>query len=58
MKVRTESNWQLIKFYFKDNYPVFFGGGGLWGYWHWGYSWLIVPASGDSEDDCGEADGM
>jgi hypothetical protein len=23
-----------------------------------GHSWLIVPASGDSEDDCGEADGM
>jgi hypothetical protein len=21
-------------------------------------SWRIVPASGDSEDDCGEADGM
>jgi hypothetical protein len=21
-------------------------------------SWPIVPASGDSEDDCGEADGM
>jgi hypothetical protein len=30
----------------------------LWGYWHCGHSWLIVPASGDSEDDCGEADGM
>jgi hypothetical protein len=27
---------------------------GLWGYWHCGYSWPIVPASGDSEDDCGE----
>jgi hypothetical protein len=23
-----------------------------------GHSWPIVPASGDSEDDCGEADGM
>jgi hypothetical protein len=22
------------------------------------HSWPIVPASGDSEDDCGEADGM
>jgi hypothetical protein len=30
----------------------------LWGYWHCGHSWPIVPASGDSEDDCGEADGM
>jgi hypothetical protein len=31
---------------------------GLWGYWHCGHSWPIVPASGDSEDDSGEADGM
>jgi hypothetical protein len=31
---------------------------GLRGYWHCGHSWPIVPASGDSEDDCGEADGM
>jgi hypothetical protein len=31
---------------------------GLWGYWHCGHSWPIVPASGNSEDDCGEADGM
>jgi hypothetical protein len=31
---------------------------GLWGYWHCGHSWPIVPASSDSEDDCGEADGM
>jgi hypothetical protein len=31
---------------------------GLWGCWHCGHSWPIVPASGDSEDDCGEADGM
>jgi hypothetical protein len=30
----------------------------LWGYWHCGHSWAIVLASGDSEDDCGEADGM
>jgi hypothetical protein len=30
---------------------------GLWGYWHCGHSWPSVPASGDSEDDCGEADG-
>jgi hypothetical protein len=31
---------------------------GLLGYWHCGHSWPIVPASGDSEDDCAEADGM
>jgi hypothetical protein len=31
---------------------------GLCGYWHCGHSWPIVPASGESEDDCGEADGM
>jgi hypothetical protein len=34
---------------------------GSWGYWHCGHSWPIVPASGDSgdsENDCGEADGM
>jgi hypothetical protein len=31
---------------------------GLWGYWQCGHSWPIVPASGDSEDDCAEADGM
>jgi hypothetical protein len=31
---------------------------GLWGYWHCGHSWPIVAASGDSEDDCGDADGM
>jgi hypothetical protein len=31
---------------------------GLLGYRHCGHSWPIVPASGDSEDDCGEADGM
>jgi hypothetical protein len=36
----------------------FFLNSGLWGYWHYGHSWHIVPASGDSEDDCGEADGM
>jgi hypothetical protein len=36
----------------------FFFNSGLWGYWHYGHSWPIVPASGDSEDDCGEADGM
>jgi hypothetical protein len=30
----------------------------FWGYWHCGQSWPIVPSSGDSEDDCGEADEM
>jgi hypothetical protein len=30
----------------------------LWDYRHCGYSWPIVPASGDNEDDCGEHDGM
>jgi hypothetical protein len=30
----------------------------LWGYWHCGHSWPIMPASDDSEDDCGKADGM
>jgi hypothetical protein len=28
------------------------------GYWHCGHFWRIVSASGDSEDDCEEADGM
>jgi hypothetical protein len=31
---------------------------GLWGYWHCGHCWPILQASGDSEDDCGEADEM
>jgi hypothetical protein len=31
---------------------------GLWGYWHCGHSWPIVPASSDSEDDCGVAEKM
>jgi hypothetical protein len=31
---------------------------GVWVYWHCGRAWAIMPASGDSEDDCGEADGM
>jgi hypothetical protein len=31
---------------------------GLWGYLQCGHSWPIVPASGNSEDDCGEADEM
>jgi hypothetical protein len=29
-----------------------------WDFWYCGHSWPIVPASGDNEDDCGEADGM
>jgi hypothetical protein len=36
----------------------FFYYGGLWGYWHCGHSWPIVPASGDSVNDRGEADGI
>jgi hypothetical protein len=36
---------------------IFFNSG-LWGYWHCGYSWPTVSASGDSEDDCEEVDGM
>jgi hypothetical protein len=43
---------RFIHYYY---YLLFFG---LWGYWHWGHSWPIVPASGDIEDDFGEADGM
>jgi hypothetical protein len=31
---------------------------GLWGYWHCEHFWPFVPASGDTEDDCGEGDGM
>jgi hypothetical protein len=31
---------------------------GLWGYWRCGHFWPIVPASDDSEDDCGEAEWM
>jgi hypothetical protein len=37
---------------------LFFFNSGLWGYWHSGHSWPIVPASGDNGDDCGEVDGM
>jgi hypothetical protein len=37
---------------------IFFLNSGLWGYWHCGHSWPIVSDSGNSEDDCGEADGM
>jgi hypothetical protein len=36
----------------------FFLNSGLCGCWHCCHSWPIVPASGDSEDDCGEADGI
>jgi hypothetical protein len=31
---------------------------GLSGCWRCGHSWPIVPALDDSEDDCGEVDGM
>jgi hypothetical protein len=36
----------------------FFFCSGLWGYWRCGHSWPIVPASSNSEDDCGEIGGM
>jgi hypothetical protein len=39
-------------------YTFFFKLFGLWGYWLYGHYCPIVPASGDSVDDCGEADGM
>jgi hypothetical protein len=42
--------WALLRYIY-----ILFG---LWGYWHCGHSWPIVPASGDSEDGCGEADEM
>jgi hypothetical protein len=29
-----------------------------WDFGYRGHSWPIVPALGDSKDDCGEADGM
>jgi hypothetical protein len=53
---RTESNAAPLKTMLIQmlSYSFF-----LRGYWHCGHSWPIVPASGDSEDDCGEAaDGM
>jgi hypothetical protein len=37
---------------------IIFFNSDLWGYWHCGHSWPIVPASRDSEDDCREADVM
>jgi hypothetical protein len=49
--------WQGVHSTTKIYSPFFFNSG-LWGYWHCGHSWPIVPASDDSEDDCGEADGM
>jgi hypothetical protein len=48
----------LIQSGFSSGVKIFFFNSGLWGYWHCGHSWPIVPASGDSKDDCGEADGM
>jgi hypothetical protein len=44
--------------YYPFLFSIFYLLFGLWGYWHCGHSWPIVPASGDSEDVCGEADGM
>jgi hypothetical protein len=52
----------MIDYYDMVEHPCrinfFFFNSGLWGYWHYGHSRPIVTASGDSEDDCGEADGM
>jgi hypothetical protein len=41
-----------------NRFFIYFFNSGLRCYWQCGHSWSIVPASGDSEDDCGEADGM
>jgi hypothetical protein len=54
---------QVMKFLIMQPWTVmlklsFFFNSGLWGYWHCGHSWPIVPASSDSEDDCGETDEM
>jgi hypothetical protein len=54
---RSQTAVHWIRFATPDENNIFFLFG-LWGYWHCGHSWPIVPASGDSEDDCGEADGM
>jgi hypothetical protein len=51
--VETRTNTRFTRLY-----EGFFFYSGLWSYWHCGHSWHIVPASGDNEDDCGEADGM
>jgi hypothetical protein len=50
-RFKSKTPWILVLLFF---YYLF----GLWGYWHCGHSGPIVPASGDIEDDCGEADGM
>jgi hypothetical protein len=53
--------WEMRSGRFKRGYDLeffFFCLYGLWGCWHCGHYWPIVPASGDSEDDCGEADGI
>jgi hypothetical protein len=49
---------RLYSFTYSLLYSLSFFLFGFWGYWHCGHSWPIVPASGDSEDDYGEADGM
>jgi hypothetical protein len=54
-KVQKKSANQDAGYEYSD---FFFFYSGLSGYWHCGHSWPIVPASGDSEYDCGEADGM
>jgi hypothetical protein len=47
-------NWFESQLYWVGSLFLF----GLWGYCHCGHSWPIVPASDDSENDCGEADWM
>jgi hypothetical protein len=53
-----ESSERFCSPIYLNNFYLFLLLFGLWGYWHCGHSWAIVPASGDTEDDCGEADGM
>jgi hypothetical protein len=55
-KLKTRQDLNLHRH--QVNLAIFFFYSGLRGYWHFGHSWPIVPASGDNEDDCGEADGM
>jgi hypothetical protein len=56
MRLSLEVRHQIIKILALQN--IFLLLFGLWGYWHCGQSWPIVLASGDNEDDCGEADWM
>jgi hypothetical protein len=53
---RLKVEYSQSSFYADSYYEIssFF----LFGLWGCSHSWPIVPASGDSDDDCGEADGM